>query len=177
MKSEVVERLEFDPARGALSYSGVRYLLIRPEPLAAIHRELLARGVAPGEVFYRAGYEGGLRSGTHFRERFGQTPEEAVRFMAGMGGQIGWGAMTLRRLDQAPGELILEVTGSPFAEALRPAPEPVCHLTRGVFAGVAEGLLGWRAAARETACVAVGAPLCVFVVWDERRGAGEGMSP
>lgn len=170
MRSEVVAGLELDPARGALSYQGVRYLLIRPEPLAAIHRELQARGIAPGEVFYRAGYEGGLRSGTYFRERFAETPEGAVRFMTGMGGQIGWGAMTLRRLDPGRGELILEVAGSPFAEALRPAPEPVCHLIRGVFGGVAEGLLGWRAEARETACLAEGAPLCVFEIRDQRAG-------
>ncbi|MBI2461462.1 MAG: hypothetical protein HYV61_08280 [Candidatus Rokubacteria bacterium] len=168
--SGVVARLEFDPARGALSYQGVRYLLIRPEPLAVIYRGMLEAGLPPGEVFYRAGYEGGVRSGTHFRERFGQSPEGAVRFMAGMGAEIGWGAMTLSRLDPDQGELVLEVAGSPFAEALGPAAEPVCHLIRGVFGGVAEGLLGWTASAVETDCLATGAPRCVFVVRDLGRG-------
>lgn len=167
MKNEIVEAIEFDPARGALSYNGVRYLLVRPEPLAAIYRGIQALGASAVEVFYGAGYEGGVKSGTYYRDLFSQTAEQAVGFMARMGGQIGWGAMTLRGLDLERREFALEVVGSPFAEALRPAPEPVCHLVRGVFGGLAEGLLGWTAVARETSCVAMGASRCLFLVQDK----------
>lgn len=145
----------------------MRYFFLRPEPMAAIVRGL---GVAAPAVLYRAGYEGGVLSGTRYRELYRETPEGAVRFMAGMGGQIGWGAMTLRRLDLARRELVVEVVGSPFAEGMAPAAEPVCHLLRGVFGGLAEGLLGWTAEARETACAATGRPSCVIEVRDGSAG-------
>lgn len=135
--------------------------------MAAIVRGLGAR--AP-EVLYGAGYEGGVLSGTRYRELYRETPEGAVRFMAGMGGQIGWGAMTLQRLDLERRQLVVEVVGSPFAEGMAPSAEPVCHLLRGVFGGLAEGLLGWTAEARETACAATGSASCVIEVRDGSAG-------
>lgn len=167
MANDIVRGLEYDAARGRLTFRGVRYFFLRPEPMAAIIRGL---GSQAPDVLYRAGYEGGVLSGTRYREVYRETPEGAVRFMAGVGGQVGWGAMTLRRLDLERRELVLEVVGSPFAEGLAPSEEPACHLLRGVFGGLAEGLLGWSAEARETACAAAGSPSCTIEVRDGSAG-------
>ena len=164
MENSVLREMTWDPEAGRLRFKDVRYLLIRPETVAAVHRGMLALGASPAEVLYRAGYEGGVKSETHYREVLGQTAEEAVSYMAAMGGQIGWGAMRLVSLDAGRGELVLEVAGSPFAQALGPSAEPVCHLTRGIFSGVAEAVLGWKVVASEESCVAAGAPKCVFVI-------------
>jgi predicted hydrocarbon binding protein len=162
MENTVLRELTWDPEAGRLRFKDVRYLLIRLETLAAIHRGMAASAAA--EVLYRAGYEGGVRSGTHYRKILGLAAEEAVRFMAQMGGQIGWGAMRVAELDPGGQKLVVEVVGSPFAEALRPSTDPVCHLIRGIFGGVAEAVLGWKVAASEESCVAAGAQKCVFVI-------------
>jgi len=164
MDNTVLRELTWDPEAGRLLFKDVRYLLIRLETLAAIYRGMLTLGASPAEVLYQAGHAGGVKSGTHYRQVLGLAAEEAVRFMAQMGGQIGWGSMRVAALDLGRRELILEVTGSPFAEALRPSAEPVCHLIRGIFGGVAVGVLGWAVEAREESCVSMGAQKCVFVI-------------
>ena len=90
------------------------------------------------------------------------SPEERVRRLLRIGGEIGWGEFALERLTAT--ELAVSVRRSPVAESYGPSAAPVCHLIRGVLESLATVTFGRPAAAMETACVAMGAPVCRFVV-------------
>lgn len=143
--------------RGGLSLGGSRYLLVRPETLAALqHAVEAALGARAGECLAAGGRAGGAAA----LRALGATGRQAVERLLVAGGRIGWGEFALERL--APDCLVVSVRHSPFAEAYGPAPGPVCHLTRGVLERLAEAALGGPVAARETACAAAGAPACRF---------------
>ena len=152
----------------------VRYLLIRPETLIDFQKALERLSPAQaGEILAAGGFSGGSKSARRYRECFGLGPEATARFLCTMGGQIGWGRFELFRLDEKAGELEVEVTGSPFAEAYGQATAPVCHFIRGVLAGLAEVLFGPGCETSESACAAAGARVCRFSV---RRRAGAGFA-
>ncbi len=161
----IVKDLEYDHGEGALRYKGVRYLLIRPETLAGIQKTIEeGSGSAGGEPLYKGGFEGGYLSSKKYREIHGFTDLEIIEFMVGMGGQIGWGRFHLDRYDREARILEVSVEASPFAEACKGARRPVCHLIRGVVAGMGSALLGVECAAEETTCKALGDDRCRFAV-------------
>ncbi|HET7339948.1 MAG TPA: V4R domain-containing protein [Methylomirabilota bacterium] len=142
---------------GALTLNGVRYLLIRPETLAALQKAVEAvLGARAGECLAAGGRAGGARA----TAALSGTTEERARALAAMGGTIGWGQFTLERIG-ADG-LVVTVRRSPFAEAYGPSTQPVCHLTRGVLESLATVTLGRPARVSETACAAMGAAACRF---------------
>lgn len=146
-----------DDGAGRLSYRGARYLLIRPETLAALQQALEAvLGSAAADCFVAGGRAGGGKATASFT---GAGRERAEALVA-MGTRIGWGKFTLERF--APGELVVTVAGSPFAEAYGTARGPVCHLTRGVLEALASAVLSGRPRVTETACLATGAAVCRF---------------
>ena len=165
MKNAVLEALEFNEDRGAISFKGVRYLLMRPETLAEFQKALEERlGEEAGELLYRAGFAGGHLSTKKYKETFGYGDEEIVQFMMGMGGQIGWGKFQVEEFNREAKKVILTVACSPFAEAYGKSAQPVCHLTRGVMAGMAQTLFNEEIAAAETHCLAKGDHLCRFLI-------------
>jgi predicted hydrocarbon binding protein len=152
----LVAQLEDDGA-GALSIGGARYLLIRPETLAALHKAVeAALGWQAADCLAAGGRAGGARATQSLP---GAGPERARRLVE-MGGTLGWGSFALERFD-ADG-LVVTVHRSPFAEAYGASPRPVCHLTRGVLESLATLTLGRPARAVETACAATGADRCRF---------------
>jgi predicted hydrocarbon binding protein len=154
----VISELRDDGA-GRLHYRGARYLLIRPETLAAIYHALeAALGSGAADCFAAGGRAGGGRATASFT---GGAGRERVEALLAMGTRIGWGQFALEHY--APGTFVVSVTGSPFAEAHGPAREPVCHLTRGVLEALAGAVFtGHRPRVTETACAATGAPACRF---------------
>ena len=156
MTNAILAELRDDGA-GRLSYRGARYLLIRPETLAALHQAIeAALGDRTAECLAAAGRVGGGRATASFTG----AGRERVEALLAMGSRIGWGRFALERY--APGDLIVTVTGSPFAEAYGPARAPVCHLTLGVLEALATTVLSGRPRVTETACAATGAPVCRF---------------
>jgi predicted hydrocarbon binding protein len=146
-----------DDGSGALTIGGARYLLIRPETLAALQKAVEAAvGPRAGECFAAGGRAGGARATAALTG----TIESRALQLATMGGAIGWGRFTLERLG-ADG-LVVTVRSSPFAEAYGPATAPVCHLTRGVLESLAAVVLGRPVRVSETACAAMGARECRF---------------
>jgi bacteriochlorophyll 4-vinyl reductase len=142
---------------GRLTYRGARYLLIRPETLAALQRALdTALGAAAGECLAAGGRAGGARA----TASLAGAGRDRVEALLAMGARIGWGRFALERY--AAGELTVTVTGSPFAEAYGRAEAPVCHLTRGVLEALATAVLGGTPRVAETACAAMGAAACRF---------------
>ncbi|HBY97170.1 MAG: hypothetical protein M5U01_04955 [Ardenticatenaceae bacterium] len=174
MTNEILQGLVWDADGGRLTYNGVRYLLIRPEVMASIQNSIDdALGDRVAAVFYKAGVTGGTLSSRRFKEVFGYSDEEIVTFMCHMGGQIGWGRFELVELDPGAGRLIVQVYGSPYAEAYGAAEHGVCYLIRGVMAGLGAGIFDSAVDAIETDCQAKGDSCCRFVVTRREVAGGE----
>ncbi|MCC6191617.1 MAG: hypothetical protein IT318_21530 [Anaerolineales bacterium] len=171
--NQIVSQLAWSAETGALSFNGVRYLLIRPETLMqwqqGVEAELSTRA---GELAYWGGFRGGQLSGQRYKESLGLNVRQAVEFMCRMGGEIGWGRFEIVQLDLQRPALEVVVHNSAFAQALagaRPGGQlrPVCHLIRGVLGGLLNGLLEVPVRAQESECLAAGAAGCRFVVQAE----------
>jgi predicted hydrocarbon binding protein len=165
MKNSILENLQFDPARGALLYQDVRYLLIRPETLISFQKAAEEQlGAGADELLYTGGFTGGTLSAIKYREVFGLSGAQSVEFMAKMGTEIGWGRFLVASFSALHCELVLVVEDSPFARAYGKSVRGACHLVRGVFAGLASGIFGKPVDAREVECVAMGSLQCKFVI-------------
>jgi predicted hydrocarbon binding protein len=151
----VLAELAHEPGR--LSYRGGRYLLIRPETLAALQRAVEAAiGDRAADCFAAGGRAGGGRAASQLEG----APAERVTRLLAIGSAIGWGDFQLESLD--PARLVVTVQRSPFAEAYGASTTPVCHLTRGVLEALASSAFGAGWIVRETTCAAAGAALCRF---------------
>ncbi len=159
--ANVVDSLVWDRDAGVITYNGVRYLLIRPETLAAWQEGMEREDPGAGEAIFSGGLAGGRLSGRGFARQMGLTQQQMLEFMAEMGNQIGWGRFVLE--DLSDGKLTLQVHNSPFAAYHGPAEHGVCHLIRGVFAGVAEAVFDGPVTAGEEQCLSKGDPYCRFV--------------
>ncbi len=165
MDNTILAELKFDAARGALLYKDVRYLLIRPETLISFQKATEEKlGAGADELLYAGGFTGGTLSAKKYREVFGLTDAQSVEFMTKMGAELGWGKMQIARFDPTARELILVVESSPFAAAYGKSARGVCHLIRGVFAGLASGIFARAVEAREEECLAMGYARCKFVI-------------
>ncbi|TKJ37550.1 hypothetical protein CEE37_13620 [candidate division LCP-89 bacterium B3_LCP] len=172
MDNEMLDNLEYIPDGGALMYQGIRYLLIRPETIIELQKVMETElGVEKlGYALYQAGYKGGSLSAEKFRTEQSLSPQEIVRFMATMGGQLGWGRMEVDQMNPDDGTFEMEVYHSVFAEAYGVANFPVCHLIRGVFAGTWGGAIDREIMGLETRCRAVEGPgPCKFIFTPSSR--------
>jgi len=167
MPNQVLAELRWEGEQGALLFRDVRYLLIRPETLAAFQRAVEAEvGAArAGDLLYAGGFTGGRLSGERYRTQLGLDRKQAVEFMCRMGTEIGWGALRLMTFDAATRRFEVEARHSPFAAAyVDGASEGVCHLLRGVLGGLGSGLFEGDVVSREVGCAARGDAACRFVV-------------
>jgi uncharacterized protein len=144
--------------RGELTLGGARYLLIRPETLVGLQKAVEG---ALGERAAACIAAGGRAGGAKAAAALDGTAEERVGRLLRIGGEIGWGEFALERLTAT--ELAVSVRRSPVAEAYGPSAGPVCHLIRGVLESLAAATFGRSCTVVETACAAMGAPVCRFV--------------
>jgi uncharacterized protein len=142
---------------GVLTIGGARYLLIRPETLAALQKAA-ENALGGGAADCLAA--GGRAGGTKATASLTGTGEERARRLIEMGSAIGWGQFVLERFTDDG--LVVTVRRSPFAEAYGASTVPVCHLTRGVLESLATLTLGRPASVIETRCAATGAEHCRF---------------
>lgn len=162
-KNTILEDLRFDPEKGGLFYKEVRYLLIRPEVLAAFQKEVERELIGRAEpILFKSGYQGGSLSSKKYREVFNLSDHEIVRFMIEMGTQIGWGRFELERFDPLNHTLSVHVHHSPFALAHGTSNAPVCHFIRGVLSGMASLIFKEEREMKEVHCLAKGDPFCRF---------------
>ena len=165
MDNKIFKELKFVPEKGGFFYNEVRYLLIRPETLAAFQKAIEEEiGEKASRILFESGFQGGSLSSKKYREVFGFSDEEIIRFMMDMGSQIGWGRFELERFDSAKKRLVLKVYHSPFAESYGSSSKPVCHLIRGVLGGVASVVFGRKVEPEELSCLAKGDGCCRFEI-------------
>jgi predicted hydrocarbon binding protein len=165
MNRSILDEVHFSPEKGAFFYKDVRYLLIRPETLAAFQKAIEKElGPKSSRILFQSGFQGGSLSSKKYREVFRISDLEIVKFMVEMGPQIGWGRFQLEDFDTAKKRLVVRVDHSPFAEAYGPSPVPVCHLIRGVLSGTASVVFGKEVEGEESACIAKGDSFCRFEV-------------
>ena len=157
-----------DDGRGGLSIGGARYLLIRPETLAALQKALeAALGWEAAEYLATGGRAGGARATASLP---GDREAREQRLVE-RGAALGWGRFAVEALTAE--RLVITVERSPFAEAYGPSATPVCHITRGVLESLAAATLSGSPRMVETACAAIGDPRCRF----EAAGAASTAPP
>lgn len=140
--------IDFDDARGLIAIRGIRYLMIQPATLVGFQKAA-EHGTPISEALCAGGREGGRRSSRRLRETSSLQGREFAQAYLSMGDRIGWGLFRVTRF--ADREFEVEVAGSPFVEAYGASPEPVCHFTRGVIAGLGDTMFG-TAECEEVAC-------------------------
>jgi predicted hydrocarbon binding protein len=165
MANSILDNLEYDEGRGTVTFKGVRYILIRPDTLVDFQKAVEAElGDRTARMMMSGGYTGGSRSSQRYKEFFDYSDEEIVAFMCSMGREIGWGDFSVEEFDQQGRRLVVLVRNSAFAEAYGSAQQGVCHMIRGVMAGMAAGIFGTDVRSEETHCRAKGDELCRFVI-------------
>jgi predicted hydrocarbon binding protein len=165
MENQILKELVFNSEKGGLFYKEVRYLLVRPETLAAFQKAAEKEmGEKASNILYQSGFQGGTLSSKKYREVFGFSDEEIIRFMVEMGPQIGWGRFELERFDGNKKTLIVRVYHSPFAEGYGPSSKPVCHMIRGVLAGMTSLVFRKEIESKEVSCLARGDEYCRFEI-------------
>jgi len=165
MTNSILDNLKYDPQKGRISFQDVPYMLLRPDTVVDFQKAVEARiGDKVAEMMMAGGYTGGSRSSRRYKELFNYSDEEIVAFMCKMGGEIGWGRFETEKLDTESKQLIITVRNSPFAEAYGSSDEGVCHMIRGVLAGMAAGIFGSEVTSEEALCRAKGDELCRFVL-------------
>ncbi len=165
MENQILKELISNPEKGGLFYKEVRYLLLRPETLAAFQKAAEKEiGAKASNLLYQSGFQGGTLSSKRYREVFGLSDEEIIRFMVAMGPQIGWGRFELERFDGNKKVLIVKVYHSPFAEGYGPSSNPVCHMIRGVLGGMGSLVFRKEIDSKEVSCLAKGDEYCRFEI-------------
>lgn len=165
MANSILDNIEYFENEGAIIFKDVRYMLIRPDTVVDFQKAVEAElGDRTAEMMMAGGYAGGSRSSQKYKDVFHYSDEEIVAFMCNMGREIGWGDFEVEEFDQEGGRLIVLVRNSAFAEAYGSAQKGVCHLIRGVMAGMAAGIFGTDVRSEETHCRAKGDELCRFVI-------------
>jgi predicted hydrocarbon binding protein len=165
VKNSILDNLEYDADEGRITFNDVRYVVIRPDTVVDFQKAAEAElGERVAEMMVAGGYTGGSRSSSRYKEVFNYSDEEIVAFMCKMGSEIGWGKFEVERLDREGKELIVTVRDSAFAEAYGSSDRSVCHMIRGVMAGMAAGIFGTEVVSEESLCRAKGDELCRFVL-------------
>lgn len=173
-ENQILDELVYEPISGSLLYKGVRYLLIRPETLAGFQKTLVKRCGQEGDsALFEGGYAGGSLSARKYQAIHNFRDQEIVEFMMNMGNQIGWGNFSLVNYDSALKYLCVAVYDSPFAQAYGRSSQGVCHLIRGVLAGMAEVLFDRACNAAEVQCRAMGDEACRFEI-EARKAKAKG---
>jgi predicted hydrocarbon binding protein len=170
--SNLIDSFVFSDDTGCINFSGVRYMIIRPETICTLQRLVEEKlGAASADIFFESGLTGGKMSTTKYMETFGLSKEDAVSYMCAMGGQIGWGKFILEEFDVSSERISIRVLNSPFAVYYGASEKPVCHFIRGIVAGMAFGVFQHFSQVEETLCSAKKDAFCRFETMSKSDGS------
>ncbi len=156
-----------DPKSGILRLSDQPCLILRPEVIVSIHKQLeqTLGGSAKG-ILYLAGerssdaglkFLGALTSGVSVP----LTLEGAKRIIDASA-LTGWGRTEIVHFDPERGRLTVARHNSAIAKAYGPSKKPVCHFLAGWMAGIGRLLVGKELLCEEISCLAQGQDRCEF---------------
>ncbi len=116
---------------------------------------------------YSIAKEGSKRYIRNVITKLGYKGEKAIDFAGDMASVGGWGKITVTSFNSQKKHATIVIEGSPFrVEGI--AKHPICHFSRGMFAGSASVIWGEDMDCVEVHCSAVGDEFCEFVL--ERHG-------
>lgn len=171
MAKDVVARsLEIAPQSGVLRIADERYLILRPEMIVNIQKQLEQTvGASTKGFLYLAGERSGDEHLHAVRAFLGpaEGPEDfasVARRTSDALALAGWGRYVLLAQDRESGVLSVALENSPIAHAYGPSARPVCHLVAGWLAAFGRRLLGRELLCEEVSCKAQGRPRCEFVL-------------
>jgi len=152
-----------DGQKGLIVENGIRVIAIRAAALQACIEKVVgaAGSIVAGTLLYQAGKEIGRISFQSLEDQIG-VPDDALRVIDTLVVDGGWG----RCVDLAVGArtYTVSIKDCPLCHE-RKSREPLCHMARGVAAGVLEAYLNKKAKnSKEVKCAAVSGDLCVFEV-------------
>ncbi|MEM0906816.1 MAG: 4-vinyl reductase [Pseudomonadota bacterium] len=152
-------RFKADPQSGAVYDGDIRYMMIRPDALMGIFARLADDARADALNAFKASIteHGGRSAATNVAAA---GPDKLLDVIEATAPALGWGIWRFERRD-GPFSLIVE--NSPFAAGAT-FDGPACHPICGMAGAVASHIRGVRYTARETQCVASGAPYCRFEI-------------
>ncbi len=161
MKPPFRERLDFDGGNGQVLDESRRYMLMRPEALMGMFRRLDGENRRNAlEALAASVIEMGGDSARAYKAHGGGDVDALLSTVANTAPDLGWGVWSFANNS---GDIELTVRNSPFAAGYGSAAQPVCHAIAGMATAVARMVLDSDdVVARETECVACGAPACRF---------------
>ena len=158
--------LDADTNSGVLRLSNVPCVIVRPEAIMNIQRQLeVTIGGSAKGILYLSG-ERSAREGMNPLEAFVATSAPLTlanaRRIAEGSALLGWGRVEISLFDPEHGRLLLTLKNSPLARAYGTSKKPVCHFLTGWIAGLGRTLLEREVLCEETACAAQGHERCEF---------------
>jgi len=158
--------LEANAKTGVLRLSNVPSVIVRPEAIVNIQRQLeLTIGGSSKGILYlsgeRSAQEGMNPFDSILSTRAPLTLANARRLMDASA-LLGWGRLEISLFDPEHGRLVLTVSNSPLARAYGSSKKPVCHFLTGWIAGLGRNLLEREVLCEETTCEAQGHARCEF---------------
>lgn len=160
--------MQHDPRRGTVRISGERYVVMRPEILVNIQKQLEQTvGASTKGFLYLAG-EKSAEERLHIIRTFvpnidmTKNFDEDTKRINDVVAITGWGRYDVLAYDRRSGVIRVALKNSPIAEAYGPSSRPVCHLIAGWLAGVGRRLIGRDLLCEEIVCKAQGRARCEF---------------
>src|SRR5207249_709274 len=145
-KEFLIAALEPDTRSGVLRFSKVPSVIVRPEAIVNIQRQLEQTiGGSSKGILYLSG-ERSARDGMNPFESIVSTRAPLTlanaRRLMDASALLGWGRLEISLFDPENGRLVLAVTNSPLARAYGASKKPVCHFLTGWIAGLGRADLG-----------------------------------
>jgi len=155
-----------DPNAGVLRLSGVPCVIVRPEAIVNIQRQLeVTIGGSSKGILYLSG-ERSAQDGMNPLESIVPTGSPLTlanaRRITDASALLGWGRVEISLFDPERGRLLLTVKNSPLARAYGSSKKPVCHFLSGWIGGLGRTLLEREVLCEETSCAAQGQDHCEF---------------
>jgi predicted hydrocarbon binding protein len=162
----LLSNLSTDTESGVLLLSNVPCVIVRPETITSIQKQLeeTIGGSAKG-VLYLAGERSARDGMSPFASQIPKGPPLSLanaRRIMDSAALLGWGRVDIATFDPARGRLVLTVKNSPLARAYGTSKKPVCHFLSGWIGGLGRFLLDREVLCEETACAAHGHDRCEF---------------
>lgn len=154
---------EFDQMAGEIRDGDTRYLLIRPDVLMGLIKNL--EGTAKNEAleaFQKSASENGRASLINYKKQNFTNSDELLTFFCRTAAKLGWGIWTYNAEEN--GGHSFTVDNSPFAAGYGQSDLPVCAPAGGILRALMDVFFAPGAIINESACAAQGAQCCRFEI-------------